>query len=118
MSLSHRYTQCSQAYHHFSSIKETSRLLATFLKPRTGTLLVSDLLKGPHADEFRRSSTQVGHHQHTVTHRGGLTECEVRESFEHAGLVSIKFEVIEMVRRDGRDVEIFLIQGIRPAGEI
>jgi len=105
---------CSQAYHHFTSIDETTQLLTNFLMPHTGTLLVSDLLKGPHADDFRQHCTH-SHHHHAVTHRGGLTELEVRESFEQAGLTNIEFEIVETVRKDGREIDIFLAQGVRPA---
>lgn len=108
--------QCSQAYHHFPSIDATTRLLASFLKPETGILLVSDLLKGLHEHEFCRPCSHT-HTHHAVVHRGGLTEDEVRVSFEQAGLVDVDFEIVHTVRKDGRDVEIFMAQGVRPAGE-
>ncbi|KAF8531622.1 S-adenosyl-L-methionine-dependent methyltransferase [Gautieria morchelliformis] len=107
---------CSQAYHHFPSINATTCLLASFLKHQTGILLVSDLLKGPHEHEFRRPCSHT-HNHHAVVHRGGLTENEVRGSFEEAGLVDIDFEIVHTVKKDGRDVEVFMAQGVRPAGE-
>ena len=112
------YEQCSQAYHHFRSIDATTCILASLLKPQTGILLVSDLRKGPHAHEFRRPCTHTHDNHHNVVHRGGLTENEVRTSFTRAGLVNIGFEIIHNVRKDGRDVEIFLAQGVRPADEV
>ena len=86
----------------------------SFLKPQTGILLVSDLLKGPHEHEFRRPCSHTLTHN-TVAHRGGLTENEVRVSFEQAGLVDIAFEIVHTVRNEGRDVEIFVAHGVRSA---
>ncbi|KAF8579479.1 S-adenosyl-L-methionine-dependent methyltransferase [Ramaria rubella] len=111
---------CSQAYHHFLSIDATTRLLASFLKPETGSLLVSDLLKGQYSHEFcqprahSHHGRRVGHNHHTVVHKGGLTETEIRNSFQRAGLVDFEFEIIENVRKEGRVVDIFLAQGTRP----
>ncbi|KIJ43976.1 hypothetical protein M422DRAFT_60163 [Sphaerobolus stellatus SS14] len=106
---------CSQAYHHFPSIDNTTKTLASYLKPGTGTLLVSDLRKGPHAHEFHRSHEEKkGNCISPVVHHGGLTEEDMRTAFERAGLVDIDFEIIHSVRKDGREVEIFFIQGSRP----
>ena len=111
------YTKCSQAYHHFPAIDATTGLLASLLKPQTGVLLVSDLLKGPHADEFRRPCTHIHDDRHNVVHRGGLTESEVRVSFEQAGLIDIDFDIVHVVRKNGKELEVFLARGIRPADE-
>jgi hypothetical protein len=111
------YEQCSQAYHHFPSINATTRLLTSLLKPQTGIILVSDLLKGSHAHEFRRPCTHTHNDHHNVVHRGGLTESEIRVSLSQAGLVNIDFEIVHNVWKDGRNVEIFLAQGVRPADE-
>ncbi|KAF8528236.1 hypothetical protein BU17DRAFT_81492 [Hysterangium stoloniferum] len=106
--------ECSLAYHHFPSIDDTTALLVSFLKPGSGTVLVSDLLKGPHADDFHR---HCAHEHNHVVHRGGLTEIDVRHAFEHAGLIDVDFEIIHTVKRDGREVDIFLAQGMRPPHE-
>jgi len=105
---------CSLAFHHFPSIDDTTCLLVSFLKPGSGTFLVSDLLKGAHANEFHR---HCAHGHNHVVHRGGLTEIEVRHAFEHAGLIDFDFEIIHTVRKDGKEIDVFLAQGTRPSHE-
>ena len=108
--LSNLPSKCSQAYHHFSSIKETTRILTSFLKPGTGVLLVIDLVKGkntlhtsPHASEHVRD---------TVAHRGGFNTDEIRDVFELCGLQGVEVEPAFTYQEK---FELFIAKGVRPA---
>jgi len=42
-----------------------------------------------------------------------MTQEDMQTAFSEAGLVEIDFEIIHTVRKDAREVDIFLIQGTR-----
>lgn len=105
------FFQCALAYHHFSSILQVSSILAHFLKPG-GCLLVADILKG---DEWQEVIPQEFHH--VVAHTGGLSESEMREAFEGAGLQSFSFERATTAMKHGKHVDFFIAKGTKPDGQ-
>ncbi|TBU29336.1 S-adenosyl-L-methionine-dependent methyltransferase [Dichomitus squalens] len=100
---------CCASYHHFPSIEETTRVLASFLKPG-GSLLVADIK----AEEDGRLLFSEGYH-HIVPHKHGLSEEEMRNAFEGAGLA--KFETRETfkakMRSTGQDMQWFVARGVK-----
>ena len=102
--------QCCASYHHFPSIPETTRVLASFLKPG-GSLLVADIK----AEEDGRVIFPDVHH-HLVPHIRGLSEETMREAFGGAGLVG--FEMKESfkakMRSTGEYVRWFVARGVLP----
>lgn len=105
------FSQCALAYHHFSSIQQVSSILAHFLKPG-GCLLVADIMKG---DEWQEVIPQEFHH--VVAHTGGLSESEMREAFEGAGLESFSFERATTAMKHGKHVDFFIAKGTKPDGQ-
>lgn len=89
--------QCCASYHHFASIEDTTRLLASFLKPG-GSLLVADI----RAEEDNRELFPESHHG-LVPHTHGISETRLRTVFEGAGLQD--FEMKDVVRENMRHLE-------------
>ncbi|KAI0628798.1 S-adenosyl-L-methionine-dependent methyltransferase [Trametes polyzona] len=102
---------CCASYHHFPSIEETTRILATFLKPG-GSLLVADIRAAPDGRELFKPS-----HHHIVPHKHGLSEDAVRAAFEGAGLED--FEMRDAFRAKmsatGQETQWFVARGVKPA---
>ncbi|KAI1791564.1 S-adenosyl-L-methionine-dependent methyltransferase [Ganoderma leucocontextum] len=101
---------CCASYHHFPSIAETTRVLASFLKPG-GSLLVADIKA---EDDGRLIFPEV--HHHLVPHTRGLSEETMCGAFEHAGLTG--FEMKESfkakMRSTGEYVRWFVARGVIP----
>nr|VWO98244.1 Beta-glucosidase (EC [Ganoderma boninense] len=101
---------CCASYHHFPSIAETTRVLASFLKPG-GALLVADIK----AEEDGRVIFPEVHH-HLVPHTHGLSEETMRGAFDNAGLAA--FEMRESfrakMRSTGGHVRWFVARGVMP----
>ncbi|KAM5542807.1 hypothetical protein V8D89_003768 [Ganoderma adspersum] len=101
---------CCASYHHFPSIPETTRVLASFLKPG-GSLLVADIK----AEEDGRVIFPEVHH-HLVPHTRGLSEETMCEAFGRAGLA--EFEMRESfrakMRSTGEYVRWFVARGVLP----
>lgn len=109
--------KCSQAYHHFADVDTTTRILASFLKPG-GKLFVADhmahdstLFKPEHDPSFAAAV-------HTVSHRGGFAEEEMKLIFEQAGGLQ-DFRWLPNVETVGnksgtKRVEVFLATGTKP----
>ena len=79
------FVQCTVAYHHFASIEEKTKLLASYLKPG-GSLIVVDLHR-PDA-----SGDGVPEYFNATVVQIGVTEKEMRDVFERAGLIDFKFQ--------------------------
>ncbi|KAM5542801.1 hypothetical protein V8D89_003762 [Ganoderma adspersum] len=71
---------CSASFHHFPSLEDMSRLLASFLKPG-GALVVADIKAAP---DGRLLFPET--HHHLVPHRDRIIEAHLRGAFESAGL--------------------------------
>ena len=102
--------QCCASYHHFPSIPETTRVLASFLKPG-GSLLVADIK----AEEDGRVIFPEVHH-HLVPHTRGLSEETMREAFGRAGLVGFEMRrsFRAKMRSTGEYVRWFVARGVLP----
>ncbi|KAI0699194.1 S-adenosyl-L-methionine-dependent methyltransferase [Cerioporus squamosus] len=100
---------CCASYHHFPSIDDTTRILASFLKPG-GSLLVADI----RASEDGRELFPVTHH-HLVPHKHGLSEGAVRAAFEGAGLVGFDMRDVfkARMRPTGEEVQWFVVRGVK-----
>ncbi|KAL0066498.1 hypothetical protein AAF712_006541 [Marasmius tenuissimus] len=73
----------SMVYHHLPSPEETTKLLASYLKPG-GRLLVTDWIKGEH----ETYTEQIG----SIMKVGGFSEEEMKSIFESSGLKFLGFE--------------------------
>ncbi|KAI0781452.1 S-adenosyl-L-methionine-dependent methyltransferase [Trametes elegans] len=101
---------CCASYHHFPSIDDTTRLLASFLKPG-GTLLVVDLAATPDGQELVPAT-----HHHLVPHTHGLTEDQMRAAFEGAGLTGFEMrEAHTTMTKVFGNTKWFLARGVKPA---
>ncbi|KAG6333231.1 hypothetical protein ID866_5854 [Astraeus odoratus] len=98
---------CAIAYHHFASIDDVTKVLATYLKPG-GALLVTDLIRDASSQDVFPPSVH-----HIVPHRGGFTEDEIRGAFVGAGLREISFTEVEKAkaRHAPQPVTFFLARG-------
>ncbi|KAF9809245.1 hypothetical protein IEO21_07474 [Rhodonia placenta] len=98
---------CALAYHHFSSIEDTTRIISTFLKPG-GSLLVADIMKSTlHGEIFPDGG-------HIVAHQHGFDEEELRRVFEGAALIDFAFTRATSGKLHGHPVDFFLARGILP----
>jgi len=93
------------AYHHLPSIKETTKILAYFLKPR-GHLLVIDSAK---------DSMIINKYYANIISMNGVSEDEIREAFEGAGLSLESYEHAASLTKDvdGADMKICLSVGAK-----
>ena len=101
------------AYHHFAEIKEITREIVAYLKPR-GTLAVADILR-VEADEGEPAV--MAKYEYMVAHTRGFAEEEIRGVFEGAGLENVALERFASAKKEGRDVQFFLATGTKPAPE-
>ncbi|KAM5542804.1 hypothetical protein V8D89_003765 [Ganoderma adspersum] len=103
---------CCASFHHFASIDDTTRLLASFLKPG-GALLVADIKA---ADDGRQLFPES--HHGLVPHRHGITEARLREAFEGAGLGAFELHdaATHKLPHDphGEEVTWFVARGVKP----
>jgi|SRR5712672_2764636 len=99
------------AYHHFASVKDVTRELIKYLKPR-GTLAVADIAR-VEADESEPPI--MAKYEHIVAHTRGFAEGEMRALFESAGLEKVAFDRFATAKKEGRDVQFFLATGTKPA---
>jgi len=105
---------CSMAYHHFPSVKDVTRELTKYLKP-SGTLAVADIAR-VEADESE--SPIMAKYEHIVAHTRGFAEGEIRALFEGAGLENVAFDPFTTAKKEGRDVQLFLATGTKPASAL
>ncbi|PIL33027.1 hypothetical protein GSI_04476 [Ganoderma sinense ZZ0214-1] len=103
---------CCASFHHLASIDDTTRLLASFLKPG-GALLVADIKA---ADDGRQLFPET--HHGLVPHRHGITEARLREAFEGAGLGAFDFHdaATQKLPHDphGEEATWFVARGVKP----
>ncbi|KAI0355113.1 S-adenosyl-L-methionine-dependent methyltransferase [Trametes cingulata] len=100
---------CCAAYHHFPSIADTTRVLASFLKPG-GSLLVTDLMQAPDKAEL----VPLKYHD-MVPHKHGLSEEDMRAAFEGAGLTGFEMgEAHTTETRQWGKMRWFLARGVKP----
>ncbi|KAL4254415.1 S-adenosyl-L-methionine-dependent methyltransferase superfamily protein [Abortiporus biennis] len=97
---------CASSYHHFPSVDETTRILATFLKPG-GSLLVTDILKNDESKDI------LGDFGHVVAHTSGFSEEEVKGIFERAALGEFSFTKATKAKFHGNEVDMFLARGVK-----
>ncbi|OBZ75916.1 hypothetical protein A0H81_04916, partial [Grifola frondosa] len=102
---------CAAAYHHFASVEETTRVLAGYLKPG-GVLLVSDVLS-----DAEGSVIFPAHTHHVIAHKHGLSEADMRRTFEGAGLTDFELAELFECKIFGKDITVFLAKGVKPLGE-
>ncbi|KAI0806738.1 S-adenosyl-L-methionine-dependent methyltransferase [Fomes fomentarius] len=101
---------CCASYHHFPSIEDTTRVLASFLKPG-GSLLVADIkAAGDNRELFAAS------HHHIVPHTHGLSEEAVRSAFEGAGLIGFHFRDAfwAKLKATKEETQWFVVRGEKP----
>lgn len=112
--LTDRRIQCSLAYHHFSSIEDTTRVLAALLNP-AGALLVADILTPPPSAVDDPGATTIipEDFKHAVPHRSGFDEATMRATFESAGLTGFSLVEAAMLKNfHGRgDIKLFVAKG-------
>ncbi|PBK90791.1 S-adenosyl-L-methionine-dependent methyltransferase [Armillaria gallica] len=105
---------CTMAYHHFESTDEITRILAHFLKPGGGFLVV-DLVS---SDSVLKIEDLPEKYKAIVPHKRGFSEEDMRKLFEGAGLESFSLNVIPDVTMDGifglTDQKLFLAKGVKP----
>lgn len=104
------------SYHHFESIKDTTRVLAHFLKPG-GTLLVADIMEVTDPAQFPVIPEKF---QHLVSHHSGISEAKMRDAFESAGLEGFGYVKATSALAPGRGntpVDFFLAYATKPKVE-
>ncbi|KAJ1300222.1 hypothetical protein OPQ81_005053 [Rhizoctonia solani] len=100
---------CSGAYHHFADIDDMTKVLASYLKPGTGTLIIGDIIASPEAEYV------LSLHEHKVVHTSGFNEELIRSAFVDAGgLRDFSFKPAFRMNWYGRDVDLFIAKGVRP----
>lgn len=99
---------CTNAYHHFDDIGSVTKILVSYLKPGTGTLLVVDLIRSPASESLHKD------HGHVVAHKGGFTEENIRDAFVMSGgLQNFSFAVAFDMTNNGKSAELFIAKGVR-----
>ncbi|CCL98061.1 uncharacterized protein FIBRA_00055 [Fibroporia radiculosa] len=98
---------CSAAYHHMTSIENTTRLLSSCLKPG-GSLLITDMMA---SDDYKVLSRMP--YAEAVPHKAGFDEATIRATFEGAGLVNTEYEYMLSATIHDTDVNFFLARGIK-----
>ncbi|KAG9088205.1 hypothetical protein FS749_002344 [Ceratobasidium sp. UAMH 11750] len=99
---------CTNAYHHFGDVGVITKILASYLKPGTGTLLVIDLIRSPTSESLHKD------HGHVVAHKGGFVEETIRDAFVGAaGLQDFSFEIAFDMGQGGKSVDLFIAKGVR-----
>ncbi|KAG0706468.1 S-adenosyl-L-methionine-dependent methyltransferase [Suillus ampliporus] len=105
---------CASSYHHFPSIKEVTKALASYLKPG-GSLLVADLRKPSSAESAQERFPTEAHN--IVAHKGGFEEADIKAAFEGAGLVNFAFVTAGKAKQHGHPVQFFLASGTKEVTE-
>ncbi|KAJ1310570.1 hypothetical protein OPQ81_007299 [Rhizoctonia solani] len=101
---------CSGAYHHFDDINHMTKILASYLKPGTGTLIITDFIASPEAEHVLSS------HAHVVPHTSGFSEELIRSTFVDAGgLREFSLKPAFQMNWHGKDVGLFVAKGVRPS---
>ncbi|KAA1477672.1 S-adenosyl-L-methionine-dependent methyltransferase [Dentipellis sp. KUC8613] len=100
---------CSMAYHHLEDIAASTRTLVGFLKPG-GHLMVCDIARA--ADE--REIIPEEFHK-VVSHSHGISEAEIRGTFEGAGLKEFAFKALVKAKVHGAQVDLFVAEGVMAA---
>ncbi|KAJ8507039.1 hypothetical protein ONZ45_g10554 [Pleurotus djamor] len=101
---------CGMAYHHISSIADTTKMLAFFLKPG-GALLVIDMLKEEGGEDFHRDLGKPGWEK-IVAHKGGFAEEDLRTVFEGADL-AFELSVVAKAKHHGFPTKLVLAKGTK-----
>ncbi|KAL1749124.1 hexaprenyldihydroxybenzoate methyltransferase [Schizophyllum fasciatum] len=100
---------CAASYHHFPSIEDATRRLASALKPG-GTLMVADLVKAKEAEDLYPEHSDLS----LVCHRGGIAEADIRDTFQKAELKDTHYTSHDIAaKRKGKPVTFFLMTGRR-----
>lgn len=105
---------CASSYHHFPSIENVTKVLASYLKPG-GSLLVADLIK-PSSAESARALFPIGEYN-IVAHNGGFEEADIKAAFEGAGLINFSFTTACKAKKHGHPVQLFLAFGTKEVAE-
>ncbi|KAG8685013.1 hypothetical protein FRC11_011280 [Ceratobasidium sp. 423] len=101
---------CSGAYHHFDDINDMTKILASYLKPGTGTLVVIDIIASPEAAHALSS------HDHIVVHGNGFNEESIRSAFvDEGGLQEFSFKPAFQMNWHEKGVGLFVAKGVRPS---
>jgi 2-polyprenyl-3-methyl-5-hydroxy-6-metoxy-1,4-benzoquinol methylase len=108
------FVVCSAAYHHFESIVSMTKILTSFLKPGTGRLLIADFFGAPLAPS-RLPESFPAPPEAVIPHTHGFTEDQIRSTFVEGGLEGFEWKDIGTIEVMGRDLRVFVAQGIRPA---
>ncbi len=97
------------AYHHLEDIAASTRTLVGFLKPG-GHLMVCDIA---HATDEREIIPEAFHK--VVSHSHGISEAEIRATFEGAGLEDFVFKALVKAKVHGAQVDLFVAEAVKPA---
>ncbi|KAK1235363.1 hypothetical protein PQX77_001422 [Marasmius sp. AFHP31] len=97
---------CSMSYHHFTNPMRMTGILANLLKPG-GCLFVADIESTKDREEIIPETAN-----HVVAHKYGFSEAEVKSYIESAGLSFSRFTSVTKARKNGKEVNVFLAQGI------
>ncbi|CAE6465986.1 unnamed protein product [Rhizoctonia solani] len=101
---------CSGAYHHLDDINETTKALASYLKPGTGTLVITDFIASPEA------ASLLSHHEHVVVNASGFTEELIRSAFVDAGgLQEFSFKPAFQLSWNEKTADLFVAKAVRPS---
>ena len=103
--------QCCASFHHIAAIEETTRALAAVLKPG-GSLLVVDIK----AEDDGRQLFSESYHG-LVPHKHGISEAQLRATFEGAGLGDFELKVAgtEQLPQEygGHEATWFVARGVK-----
>ncbi|CUA72145.1 hypothetical protein RSOLAG22IIIB_00807 [Rhizoctonia solani] len=101
---------CTQAYHHFEDINGTTKILASYLKPGTGVLVVIDMIRSSESEKLHKD------HGHVVVYKGGFEEEPIRSAFvDAAGLQNYSFKPAFQMGWEEKLVDLFIATGVRTA---
>ncbi|CAE6434509.1 unnamed protein product [Rhizoctonia solani] len=101
---------CSAAYHHFDDINQMTKVLASYLKPGTGTLIIIDIMESPEA------ARALSSHGHIVAYTRGFSEELIQSAFVDAGgLQDFSFKPVFQMDWHGTDTSLFIAKGVRPS---
>ncbi|KAF8602735.1 S-adenosyl-L-methionine-dependent methyltransferase [Ceratobasidium sp. AG-I] len=99
---------CTLAYHHFEDASEVTKMLTSYLKPGTGTLLVVDLIRSSDSESLHKA------HGHAVAHKGGFSQESIRAAFvDAAGLQNFSITTAFQMAQDEKSVDLFIAKGVR-----
>ena len=98
------------AFHHFATPENTSKILASFVKPG-GSLFVIDIL----SDGTGRDLVHGDELDDVVPHKGGFDEARMKAMFTGAGLADFEMGVLvpDLVVRENT-FSTFLARGVKP----